>query len=229
MQIDHETNIRIGLESSFTQSRLDWNKLVFFDQLDPQFGAIGPDGIPFPSEEIPPSDNVNRNYIDVSAGVLYYNPRYFVGVSLKHLNSPEYSYFTDERNNGATLPLRSTFIAGYQYELDRASKYDYGTYVAPSIMYARQGDFNQLNVGALVNLDQLFFGLWYRQSGRTGDAVISSVGWRYEYIKMSYSYDFTVSDLGFNSGGAHEIGIVVNLDHLYDQGSRYNDCFAIFR
>jgi type IX secretion system PorP/SprF family membrane protein len=230
LTFDQESSIRFGLEGSFVQSRLDWSKLIFFDQIDPQFGAIGPDGVPFPSNEIPPdADNVSSTYIDISAGVLYYTPRFYAGISFKHLNEPDYSFFNDNRNVDANLPLRTTIIAGYQHNLLDPSRSHYGTFISPSVLYARQGDFSQLNMGALFNFNQLFMGGWYRLSGRTGDAVIASMGWRYEYIKFGYSFDFTISDLGINSGGSHEIGIVVNLDHLYSKGSRYNDCFAIFR
>jgi len=230
LSIDRVSNIRFGLEASYVQSRLDWNKLVFFDQLDPQFGAVGPDGVRFPSNEVPPdADKVSSSYIDISTGVLYYNPRFYAGVSFSHLNGPDYSFFDDERNVDANLPLRTTIMLGYQHTLLKPARYHYGTFIAPSLLYARQGDFSQLNVGALFNFNQLFFGGWYRLSGKNGDAAIGSVGWRYEYIRFSYSYDFTLSDLGINSGGSHEIGITVNLDHLYNKGSRYNDCFAIFR
>lgn len=230
LAFDRSSNMRIGLETSFVQSRLDWSKLIFFDQLDPQFGAIGPDGIPFPSQEIPPDgDKVSKTYLDVGIGMIYYTPKFYAGISFKHLNAPDYSYFDDNRNVNANLPLRTTVIGGYQYNLLEPSNYHYGTYISPSVLYARQGDFSQLNVGALFNFNQLFWGIWYRQSGKTGDAVIASFGWRYEYMKIGYSFDFTVSDLGIDSGGAHEIGITVNLDHLYDTGSKYNDCFAIFR
>lgn len=230
LTINDGSTIRIGLEGSFVQSRLDWSKLIFFDQLDPQYGAVGPDGIPFPSMEIPPdADGISSSYIDISSGILYYTPKFYTGVSFKHMNEPDYSFFGDDRNVDANLPLRTTLILGYQHNLLDPSRYHYGTFISPSLLYVRQGEFSQLNAGVLFNFNQLFFGGWYRQSGRTGDAVIGSVGWRYEYIKIGYSFDFTISSLGIDSGGSHEIGIVVNFDHLYSKGSRYNDCFAIFR
>ncbi len=230
LPVDRTSNFRFGLEASYVQSRLDWNQLIFFDQLDPQFGAVGPGGIPFPSNEIPPdADKVSSSYIDVTTGLLYYNPKFYVGISFSHLNEPDYSFFNDERNVDANLPMRTSIMLGYQHTLLDPASYHYGTFIAPSLLYARQGDFSQLNAGVHFNFNQLFFGGWYRFSDSNGDAVIGSVGWRYEYIRFSYSYDFTLSDLGINSGGSHEVGIIVNLDHLYSKGSRYNDCFAIFR
>lgn len=230
VEVNEYSNFRFGLEAGFTNSRLDWSKLVFYDQLDPQFGAIGPGGVPFPSSETPPlNSDLNHNYFDVSAGVLYYTEKIFGGISFKHINQPDYSYFGDERNVNANLPLRTSIILGYQSTLLRANNAHYGNYVTPSLIFIRQGDFSQLNGGVTFSLNQLILGAHGRFSGQTGDAVIGSVGWRYNNLKFGYSYDFTVSGLGFNVGGSHEIGISVNLGNDSDKPSRYNDCFAVFR
>jgi type IX secretion system PorP/SprF family membrane protein len=230
VEIDRQSNIRFGLEAGWTNSRLNWSKLIFFDQLDPQFGAIGSNGVPFPSNESPPlSANLNHSYLDVSAGILYYNTEYFGGISFKHINSPDYSYFGDNRNINANLPLRTSIILGYQYTVLRGNNAHYGNYIIPSLLYVRQGDFSQLNAGATFNLNQLILGGHFRLSGENGDAVIANVGWRYNNIRFGYSYDFTISGLGFNVGGSHEIGISVILANNSDRPSRYNDCFAVFR
>ena len=46
----------------------------------------------------------------------------------------------------------------------------------------------------------LVFGLWYRRS----DALIALLGVETKYMKIGYSYDYTISSLGQTSG-AHEI------------------------
>lgn len=230
VEVNEYSNFRFGLEAGFTNSRLDWSKLIFYDQLDPQFGAVGPGGVPFPSTETPPlNSNLSHNYFDVSAGVLYYTERVFGGISFKHINQPDYSYFGDDRNVNANLPLRTTIIVGYQHTLLRANNAHYGNFITPSLIYIKQGDFTQLNGGVTFALNQLILGSHLRLSGQTGDAVIGSVGWRYNNIKFGYSYDFTISGLGFNVGGSHELGISVNLTRDSDKPSRYNDCFAVFR
>mgnify|MGYP002397515815 CR=1 FL=1 len=225
------STIRMGLKAGFVQSRLDWSKLIFYDQLDPQFGAVGPGGVPIPSGEIPPDgDFVNNIYLDISSGMVYYNDRLFAGISFSHMNQPEFSFLGRRENStGAIVPMRVALMAGYQYRLLESNNAHYGNYITPSILMMRQGRFNQINGQVVFNLNQLILGSGYRHAGIFGDAVIGYMGWRYEYMKFGYSFDFTVSGLGIGSGGSHEISILINLDHLYAKPSRYNDCFGIFR
>ena len=231
LRMDNGSTLRLGLEAGIIQSRLDWSKLIFFDQLDPQFGAVGPGGVRFPSDEIPPDgDFVNNIYLDISAGMLYSTEKYFAGISFSHMNQPEYSFLTKTENvSGARIPMRIALMGGYQHTLLNANNAHYGTYITPSILLMRQGNFNQINGQVIFNFNQLILGTGYRHAGVMGDAVIAYMGWRYEYMKFGYSFDFTVSGLGIGSGGSHEISIMVNLDHLYAKPSRYNDCFGIFR
>ena len=71
--------------------------------------------------------------------------------------------------------------------------------------------------------------MWYRDTANNGDAVIGSLGVRSGIYKISYSYDLTVSGLGVNSGGSHELGLILNFDSLLPKKSKYNDCLNLFR
>jgi hypothetical protein len=44
------------------------------------------------------------------------------------------------------------------------------------------------------------------------DAVVVMLGFQLQKIELIYSYDFTVSELGPISGGAHEIALKYKLD-----------------
>ena len=62
------------------------------------------------------------------------------------------------------------------------------------------------------------------------DAAIFNAGVRVNNMKISYSFDVTISSLILRSGGAHEIGIVINLDdQKFKKTNDYNDCFQLFR
>ena len=72
-------------------------------------------------------------------------------------------------------------------------------------------------------------GLWYRHSLYNGDALITSFGVKKDFLKITYSFDLTLSQLSIRQGGSHEIGVIFNFDYLYPKKQDYNDCFAIFR
>ena len=228
IRVQDELYVKGAIDVAFGQSRLDQSKLVFLDNLDPQFGLMTPGGISFPTQEVL-APSPSRSYLDISTGVLLYNPNYYLGVSFKHLNSPNIDFINDQTGDLGTLPLRWTVNAGAQFSLDGRNNDEYGTFISPNILFVRQQDFWQINVGAYLNVLQVFGGAWYRHSGINGDAVIASLGVKTGMFKISYSFDYTVSGLTIGSGGSHEIGIGINFDKLLPKESKYNDCLMLFR
>lgn len=227
LQFNDGSFIKLGIEGTGVQNRLNWEKLVFTDQLDPQFGSVSPGGSPYPSSEVQP-EQLTRNYIDASFGMLYYNPKYYVGASLKHINSPSDNFLGINENLFSGLPIRVSFQAGAEIHVGDYNIGRYETFISPNILYVKQGDFAQLNVGAYVNSGVFFLGTWYRHANTNPDAVIFSAGVRQGGFKIGYSFDLTISKLGINSGGAHEIGISFLIGEE-EKESKYNDCFQLFR
>ena len=228
LKFKDELQAKIGIEASFTQSRLDWDKLIFLDQLDPS-NLISGGGSLLPTGEIRPND-LSQNYFDISAGLLVFSPTFYGGLTIKHLSAPQDEFIEDPSNLYRGLPVRFSAHAGYTLDLGGNNNDGFSTFLAPSIMFLRQSDFSQLNAGALFNKENFFGGAWFRYTFSNADAVILSFGWRTDLFKMSYSFDFTVSGASvLRSGGSHEVGIVINFgaDKLSD--SAYNDCFKLFR
>ena len=227
VKINHQWEMRLGLEAGFFQTRLDWNKLVFLDQLDPQFGPISPGGTPYPSEEVQP-DNLNQAYFDMGVGGVIYSEKLYVGVTLKHLNTPGQGYLDINNNLSGGLPIRWSVHAGSEFKLNRGNNQYWQPFISPGVMFVSQGASRQINVGTMIGFGEFYGGVWYRHANKNPDAVIGAIGFRTGAFKITYSYDATISKLSFDSGGSHEIGINITIDN----GSRewiYNDCFSIFR
>jgi len=226
--IQKETYLKLGMEVGVVQSRLDPTKLIFFDQLDPQFGAVSPGGTPYPTQENL-ADVGTRFYPDIGAGIMIYSEKFYGGVGLKHLNNPDSGFLENIENIDRGIPTRFTVHAGMQIDLDKGNNGGMNSFISPNIMYVKQGPFRQINAGALIDFGDFFTGLWYRDTANNGDAVIGSLGVRSGIFKISYSYDLTVSGLGVNSGGSHELGLIFNFDSLLPKESKYNDCLSLFR
>jgi len=212
------------------QNVLDWNKLVFFDQIDPQFGSVDRFGNPNPSAEVMPAD-LSNGFLDVDMGMLLYNPNYYVGVSLFHLNSPYNGFLSSGADPSAnSLPVLMGIHAGYQIVMQKDNKGNPTTFISPNVMYATQAGFQQINLGAYLQTGAIFGGLWVRHTIENIDAAIASVGVYFNNLKIAYSYDVTLSSLTLGtSGGSHEIGISLGLKHLEKKTSKINDCFSLFR
>lgn len=231
IKVSGDMYIKSGMELGFVNSSLDWNKLTFGDAIDPRIGPVSPGGTPFPSAEIPPNET-SKNYLNVGAGLLLYSPKYYIGMALKNLNTPDISFLSSQSTGDAStisLPMRFTIHAGSQIILRQGNKNVDPTFISPNIMIQRQRDFNQLNLGAYIAVNKVHGGLWYRHSLYNGDALITSFGVKKDFFKITYSFDITMSQLSIKQGGSHELGIVLNFDYLYPKKQDYNDCFAIFR
>lgn len=228
IRIRDEIFIKGAIDVAYGQSRLDQTKLVFLDNLDPQFGSMTPGGVSFPTQEVL-SASPSRSYLDVSTGVLLYTPTFYGGVSFKHLNSPNIDFIDDITGDTGVLPVRWSVTGGAQFSLNGRNIGEYGTFISPNILFVKQQEFWQLNVGAYINVSQMFGGVWYRQAGANGDSVITSVGVKSGIFKISYSFDYTVSGLTIGSGGSHEVGVAINFDKLLPKESKYNDCLMLFR
>lgn len=234
ISVNDEFNIRLGINAGFKQSNIDWDRLVFLDQLDPITGPLDPLGNPnFTNEQRP--DDLTNTIFDVGAGLLAYNSKYYGGISLQHLTTPDEGFF---RTNTALLdglPLRTSLHAGAEFVVKEGNKRNPASFVSPNILFAKQGDQGQINLGAYYNHGLVFVGGWFRHAFGNSDAVIALVGVQRDILKIGYSYDFTVGSLTqMRSGGSHEITLVLNFDNSEAvrskrRAERYNDCFKIFR
>lgn len=223
LRMNKKFKARIGLEATFAQQRLDWDQLRFFDQI-----IVGSENL-LPSAEVRP-DDLSPSYFDFGMGGVLYSDAFYVGVSLKHLNAPNNSFQPGVNAVYAGLPSRLTIHAGWQIDLDGYNNEGFGSFFAPSVLLVRQSELSQLNAGGLYNKENFFAGAWIRYDFSNIDAAILSAGWRTKWLKLSYSFDLTLSSANLvNTAGSHEIGIIMNFGAWKNPPSRYEDCFSIFR
>ncbi|MCB0518939.1 MAG: type IX secretion system membrane protein PorP/SprF [Lewinellaceae bacterium] len=225
--------IKLGVQAGFKQSNVDWDRLVFLDQLDRVTGPVDPSGNPNPTNEVRP-ENLNKAIFDVGAGLLVYGGTFYGGLALHHLTTPDEGFVNSNASLADGLPLRLTLHGGAQFIVKEGNKRTPPSFISPNILLLKQGDMGQINLGAYYSLGLVFAGAWYRHSFGNPDAVIGMIGFQYDILKIGYSYDYTVSGLTSSTGGSHEISLVINLDNSENLrkkrfADRYNDCFKIFR
>ena len=226
IEVNDELQVKIGVEAGFRQYNIDWDKLVFFDQLHPIEGPVNP------TNEIRP-DAISNTIFDAGAGLLAYSSVFYGGIALHHLTTPNEGFLNV--NNGLVegLPMRVSLHGGAQFIVKEGNKRQPASFISPNVLLLKQGDQGQLNIGAYYSMGLVFAGGWYRHAFGNADAAIAMVGFSYDVFKFGYSYDFTLSNLA-PTGGAHEISLVLNLANSEGLkrkrfAERYNDCFKIFR
>ncbi|NNE30348.1 MAG: PorP/SprF family type IX secretion system membrane protein [Saprospiraceae bacterium] len=222
VQVNRNLSFKLGAEAGAIQTRLDWDKLIFYDQLENESEIINP------TAEIRP-DDLNRTKLDVGAGFLAYTPKFYVGLSLKHLNTPDQVFIGSNNSLDTGLPLRMTIHGGAQISLSKSNNQDLTSFLSPNVMLIKQGDFGQVNVGTYVGLGKIYGGAWYRHAWSNPDAMIFLLGFQQDKFKIGYSFDLRLpGELNLsNTGGTHEISLI--LDFEGPRKSDLNDCFQMFR
>ncbi len=226
VRLNRRLRLRMGLEAGWISAVVDWNKLIFPDQLHPEFGHISPGGLPFPTGEVPPEAGTNAHAPDVGLGLVVFNEVFYAGLSVKHLNSPGLSFYNIGNESAPGLPPIVTLHVGAEIGMFRLGKKG-DVFAAPNMQIVRQGTLQQVNVGTIFRYFKVGTGLWYRHSGWNPDSVIFMIEGRHDQFKIGYSYDLSLSRLS-RSGGVHEISVLMNLKGQPLE-SRYNDCFNLFR
>jgi len=207
--------VSAGLNFGYAFRSIDMNKLVFGDQL--MFDSDGT----APSDD-PALYNIGTTgYFDFNSGVLAYNRYFWFGLSASHMNTPNQSLLGEE----SFIPVKTSIHGGAKIPLDNSPQgKGHSAILSPSFVYKKQGKFDQLDLGMYFIYDPVMIGLWYRgipiqqnvQDNLSQDAVIVILGFQFEKFEMGYSYDITVSSLGPNTGGSHELSLKYNLPILHN-------------
>jgi type IX secretion system PorP/SprF family membrane protein len=192
LNVNRKFSLKAGLQVSYFQKSLNFDKLRFGDQINDRSGFI------YPTQE--QADRRSRSGIDFSAGVMGYGKKYFFGLAAHHLNQPDESFV----KGPSRLPMKITGHLGGVIPLDR----DGDMSVSPNILFQKQANFQQLNLGVYLKKSVFVLGFWYRNK----DAFIALAGVQTKFFKFGYSYDVTISKLNNSTGGAHEITMSIIAD-----------------
>ena len=193
--VTRKFSINLGVEATFFQKSIDWDKLTFGDMIDDRRGFV------YPSNDI--RRDAPKSGIDFSAGAIGYTENFFFGFAAHHITEPEETLISGE----SKLPMKLTGHAGAIIPIGSGGKYKSSdASVSPNILFRQQGTFTQLNMGVYIKKGPLTGGIWYRNQ----DAFITSLGIETDFFKIGYSYDVTVSKLSLASGGSHELSLGLN-------------------
>ncbi len=221
LKLGDNAYFRPGFQASYIRREIGfYENLVFANQINPN----DPFGPTLPGTDIPGlGDPIGM--LSLSVGGLFFMENLWAGVSAHHVNEPNQSFI----EGVSPLPMKLSFHAGYRIPLAEGSMRGDFTHMrkqrslTPTVNYKRQGPFEQLDIGAYLSIEPIVFGLWYRglpykpveqQSNR--DAVVMMFGVNLlSGLNIGYSFDYTVSQLGIQSGGAHELSLSWTLPNQY--------------
>ncbi|MCP9761928.1 PorP/SprF family type IX secretion system membrane protein [Lacihabitans soyangensis] len=235
LRVGEKNFLRMGLQGSYSNRGFDPNGLIFGDQLSNSGYTGNPSADPYASLT---NYRTVKNF-DVGSGVLFYNPKVFMGLAVTHITQPTVSYSgvstADGCATGDCIPRKYVVNGGYNINLSHlitgSANMDKEFTITPTFLYKKQGQFSQLDLGAYATYTPLTLGLQYRgiplkkvfDNFPNQDAIAALVGFRFDNFSVGYSYDFTISGLaaGRGTGGSHEFSISYQLDKFDNDKSPY--------
>ncbi len=174
----------VGLELGlFTQS-IDFSQLYRNDKID---------------NAIPPGKTMKAK-LDGAFGLQYQTKNYFVGFSIQHLYGGSLNFTGIDRSTVAELRRHIFISGGYVKDFSKSMS------MQPCFLLKKvSGAPMQLDIYAnFIYKEKYTLGIGYR----TGDALTFSAKVHVtDAIRISYSYDFRISQIATYSNAAHEFMI----------------------
>jgi type IX secretion system PorP/SprF family membrane protein len=213
---------QVGIRAGFVQKSVKWDDFVFSDQLDERYG-INKNSM---TDFVRP-DFSKKLYPDFAAGgILQFTSddekvTFTTGFAMDHIFEPDESFLS----TGECIVPRKTVIHADAFITTNRSisnnsysrGWDEPVKLNPGIIYQHQGASQSLALGMNLLKYNLYLGAWLRSSvsHQASNALILMVGYRYYFtetanIKFFYSYDLQISGNLQETGGAHEISLILS-------------------
>lgn len=192
LQLSGTYNLSVGAAAGISNIKLDVNSLSLENPNDPALNNII-------ESQIKP---------DLSLGVWLYGARLFAGVSAQQVLPQKLAFSNDAvYDTGKQVP-HFFLTAGYKFYLDEEIT------AVPSFMVKY---VNPAPVSVDVNLKMAFKDrFWLGASYRHNDSYAAMAGVNISKLfNLTYSYDFTTSQLNKVSNGSHEIVLGIQLNNAY--------------
>lgn len=208
---------QLGALISIISRQIDWNNLVFSDQLDPRLGNIGPS-----SFAVPGSSPIT--FPDFTIGGIYqFKINDWVGtfgLAVHHITQPNQSFL----QNVAPLPREYVAHADILINLEPNGGYyrrARDIKINPGIFYKQQASMKLLTFGVNAYVSHVYFGVWYKDeifSQRGFGNFVWMAGINVPFsssnrMKIMYSYDMNVLHNTNFTGPSHEISMIFELDN----------------
>jgi type IX secretion system PorP/SprF family membrane protein len=182
-----DAKLSIGLRAGVFSQKVDFDLYRAADPSDPLLGKSGKESQPQP---------------DFAVGALYRKEKYYVGVSLNHLNQATYDFGLTQSNQ---LKQHIYVTGGYFYDLNFDVQLQFVTLIKSDLTKT------SFDVGGIAYLkNTMWAGLSFRQS----EAFILILGYsllKDKSLKLGYSLDYIIKDQQAKQPTSHEFMLSYSL------------------
>jgi type IX secretion system PorP/SprF family membrane protein len=219
---------QMGFMVSYAQKSVNWDELVFTDQLHARYGNIYESAFEAPgSNRVSyPDFSVGGVYRFVESGSRFSNVQGTFGGAVHHVFTPNESFLGLD----SKLPRKLVITGDLVLELEqgrsssyRSRKSNSGSFkFNPGFQYEKQADFSTYTLGMNILKSSIYFGVWFRNQNfnffEAKDAIFQ-VGFNAPFskesrVKIMYTYDYLITDLHTAGRASHEISMIFEFDNF---------------
>jgi type IX secretion system PorP/SprF family membrane protein len=216
--LNRKWRIRPGLSAYYYSRAINSNALRFGDQILRGGSSSGSS-----VEETSVQNMEPITHFDFTTSVLAYSEKYWFGVTLDHL-----MYYGEVLSGeGDYLPPRYSAFAGAKYMIYGKTLKRREESITVAMNFMTQKKIKYLDMGLYYTKAPIILGLWYRgipafPNNLNVGAIAFSVGYKYKAMQIGYSYDFTMTRLVTQTGGAHEISMSYTISEQKSRRAKHS-------
>ena len=226
-------NIRFGLGLGWASKQIDYNRLIFSDELDPKYGKVDGNGIDLPTEFLPPNEGRSLWFFSPALGFSHRilvnrqnrrSPTVHYGVAMHHLFSlGDKEYFGNIESilgSGTRIAPRYNVFAMAEFIVLSDGRSFFS--MQPSFTWQRQGPLSYFEIGNRFGLNRAvsvglhyhaasgLYGLLRDNNWLTVDARFGGLVSKDRRIDLGISYSSNLTGQRNHFGPIFEFSVAVH-------------------
>jgi len=221
----------VGLQMGIIQRNINYDNIFFQDQ----FNQI--DNFNLPTAEVLPPNNFGA--FDFGLGINYSmqmkKSDFFIGVAMHHVNTPNYSFYRKLQSPNPIIDIEQTLDSRLVVHAGLNRKLTYLFQIQPRVVYQKQGEDNQIDVGTNFQLNfrdtnnALILGFWMTAINDLGgmhlENITPLVGLQKGQFIFGLSYDLHLRDILSSPFGFNTFEFSIRFSGEYEEGGAFCPTF----
>lgn len=150
------------------------------------------------------ANNINKSFPNVGAGTYFFSDKYYVGLSVPNLLTTKHLEKKDGIQTTGVESIHYFLTGGYVFDINETYRFK-PAFMAKGVSGAPVSIDFSANV--LIN-NKIEFGVGYRFDDSVSGLTTINIT---PNLRVGYSYDYTLSNLGKYNSGSHELFLLFNI------------------
>ena len=194
IKLNQNFNLNLGIEAGIIQKKINFEKLVFNNMIDPNSVNISN----FSTENL---NSFKKNELDFSTGIALYSKTIFAGISVFHLNSIK-------KYQQNSFPPKIMIYLGKKINFNKFENENNLLTLAPFVAYKQQDVEKQFFYGIFFEKNIISVAVMFNQNLKLNSfSPVLSIEIKYSKFRIAYSYEIKLTKYYSVPTHSHEISI----------------------